>query len=525
MQASDLLSTDGNMTDSLAGTHASTITDDHSVAGASARVLSQATSTATIAARSILISGGSEATALKTAKAAAQSVLRSQFGAELGNGPKGIMRKRKIKRQAEVVSSMALISATNSVRNGSDYDLLSQTPNSGDHKRQLMHLNNYEVGSDRSWMGSSNVSRLTDSPATPSRSVLSGFSSLKSTTPRAQPSPTASIGAEMANIEEEPSIVERVLSKGVSEDDKIVRPVAIRVESQTKSTTTRASSFAASEKSEEQKQQVKRRHITSDLSQEDPIYDVSENQKQQQYDIFSESSSSDDSIEDDESRNTQYTNTTNVTNNTRQSFISRHVEPILFGFTCGAGGTACGGERDLHDDDDDGGDDDDDGGDDERALLRQSTTASATRGDALSHGSDVSSVESDELLRGLNNNSNNRDRSTRDEPDTSRNRRQKFSFRKKVAKMIRRQGKDGQNAESNSNGGNYDYRDYTSFESNHFSDTDDDEYNLADLGIEPPPSLRESRQPKATTKRNTWSRRFSNRRRRDNSDEAEISVH
>ena len=76
-----------------------------------ARLLSQATSQATIAAKSILSSGGTEKTALKTAKAAAQGVLMGNEK-DLGNGPKGMLRRRKIKQQAEVIASMALVSAS-----------------------------------------------------------------------------------------------------------------------------------------------------------------------------------------------------------------------------------------------------------------------------------------------------------------------------------------------------------------------------------------------------------------------------
>ena len=91
---------------------------------AEAELISKATQTAIIAARSILMSGGTEESALKTAKAAAESVLnpaasdcdtvsgRSALGSAFGG------RKRKAKRQAEVVASMALMSATSLHANG-----------------------------------------------------------------------------------------------------------------------------------------------------------------------------------------------------------------------------------------------------------------------------------------------------------------------------------------------------------------------------------------------------------------------
>jgi len=104
-----------------------------------ARLLSQATSQATIAAKSILSSGGTEKTALKTAKAAAQGVLMGNEK-DLGNGPKGMLRRRKIKQQAEVIASMALVSASNSYRQGTEWDLLSNTESLMDHKLQMMQV-------------------------------------------------------------------------------------------------------------------------------------------------------------------------------------------------------------------------------------------------------------------------------------------------------------------------------------------------------------------------------------------------
>jgi hypothetical protein len=110
-----------------------------SVKADEAYLLSQATTTAMIAARSILMAGGTEETALKTAKAAAQSVLNPGVVADADSGISGrsnnFLRRRKAKRQAEVVASMALISATaniQSMANG-DWETMSvssasQTP-------------------------------------------------------------------------------------------------------------------------------------------------------------------------------------------------------------------------------------------------------------------------------------------------------------------------------------------------------------------------------------------------------------
>ncbi|KAL3912604.1 MAG: hypothetical protein SGARI_001071 [Bacillariaceae sp.] len=102
-----------------------------------AELISKATQTAIVAARSILMSGGTEEVALKTAKAAAESVLnpqasdndtvsgRSTVGSVFGG------RKRKAKRQAEVVASMALMSASSGIRHsGSSMDIMTHSSSS-----------------------------------------------------------------------------------------------------------------------------------------------------------------------------------------------------------------------------------------------------------------------------------------------------------------------------------------------------------------------------------------------------------
>lgn len=82
-----------------------------------ARLLSKANDQAAIAARSILMSGGTEQTAVKTARAAAEAVLQSYYDSNsVTIGPKEWFVKRKIKKQAEVVGSMALVTAANSVK-------------------------------------------------------------------------------------------------------------------------------------------------------------------------------------------------------------------------------------------------------------------------------------------------------------------------------------------------------------------------------------------------------------------------
>mmetsp|Transcript_7834 Transcript_7834/g.11266 ORF Transcript_7834/g.11266 Transcript_7834/m.11266 type:complete len:603 (-) Transcript_7834:180-1988(-) len=104
---------------SLSPSHCSTAGD--SKVCNDAFLLSQATAAATIAAKSILEVGGSEETALKTAKAAAKATLKSEAdgGGSVSSGSiksgssfiKNKMSSNKAKRQAEVVASMALIHA------------------------------------------------------------------------------------------------------------------------------------------------------------------------------------------------------------------------------------------------------------------------------------------------------------------------------------------------------------------------------------------------------------------------------
>lgn len=84
-----------------------------------AYLLSQATSQAMIAARSIVLSGGSQETALCTAKAAANSILVPNIADSdtLAEGGLRFLSRRKSKRQASIVASMALLSVNNSLRN------------------------------------------------------------------------------------------------------------------------------------------------------------------------------------------------------------------------------------------------------------------------------------------------------------------------------------------------------------------------------------------------------------------------
>jgi hypothetical protein len=85
-----------------------------------AEVISRATSQAISAARSILLSGGTQASALFTATAAAQSVLipKSIAGEKppLVPSGKGFFGRRKNMRQAEVIASVALVTVNSALR-------------------------------------------------------------------------------------------------------------------------------------------------------------------------------------------------------------------------------------------------------------------------------------------------------------------------------------------------------------------------------------------------------------------------
>lgn len=106
------------------------------MATADAIAVSQATAQAAQAAKAILNAGGSELTALKTAKAAAVSALMPDSPHDdMSHGiGSSFLRRRKLKRQADVVASMALASAMAGTTPGpkqgavfSDWDQESRT--------------------------------------------------------------------------------------------------------------------------------------------------------------------------------------------------------------------------------------------------------------------------------------------------------------------------------------------------------------------------------------------------------------
>lgn len=125
-------------------------------------LISQATAQAVEAARAILNAGGSEMTALKTAKAAAISALmpevdsRDESASGIGSS---FLRRRKLKRHAEVVASMALASAmaNGGCKAGANAvtDWEKQLTNDPTHSVTLSSSSKGSKGSER--QGSSNL--------------------------------------------------------------------------------------------------------------------------------------------------------------------------------------------------------------------------------------------------------------------------------------------------------------------------------------------------------------------------------
>lgn len=100
-----------------------------------AELIAMATTQARAAAQSILLTGGSQAAALSTAKAAAKSVLLPAKEDGTGKPPIGSTRnsnfrnRRKNRQQAEIIASMALVSANETLEYGSiGQDMITMTP-------------------------------------------------------------------------------------------------------------------------------------------------------------------------------------------------------------------------------------------------------------------------------------------------------------------------------------------------------------------------------------------------------------
>jgi hypothetical protein len=174
-----------------------------------AGLLANATAQATIAARSIMVSGGTEGTALKTAKAAAQSVLLTHHEKLIGSGPKGFVTRRKIKKQADIIASMAIVSAFNSIHN-------NQWGNN------LVESKSYLVTCD----SPSAVSTTFD---TPRRDPEAHLKTASASTRNSQKSQQLLPTTKEESINQEDRSDFNVVSQETSPED-FVRPVAIRVE-------------------------------------------------------------------------------------------------------------------------------------------------------------------------------------------------------------------------------------------------------------------------------------------------------
>lgn len=80
-----------------------------------AELIAHATSQAIIAAKSIMLSGGTQSTALPTAKAAALAILAPKSGSHMV-GSSSFLGRRKAKKQAIIIASMAVGSVKNAIQ-------------------------------------------------------------------------------------------------------------------------------------------------------------------------------------------------------------------------------------------------------------------------------------------------------------------------------------------------------------------------------------------------------------------------
>lgn len=245
-----------------------------------ARLLSQATSTATMAARSVLEAGGSEATALKTARAAAKSILNLEDDTTTQSSGFHVFRRRRSRRQAEVVASMALVSATNAVRHHSEWDILSGSQTSKDLQARTLQTQHdmRKLGTPgTSVMGytptsSSQVSRVP--PESPSLFSL-GTSSLGR--------PPVVPGMQRSSIQTEPTIIgisAATSTKGsrsngngsVFTDDDSDKPSSIRVPANPSNTAESSTTPEETSCKDTPRRSYLSKIMAEQLSADDPIY-------------------------------------------------------------------------------------------------------------------------------------------------------------------------------------------------------------------------------------------------------------
>jgi hypothetical protein len=351
-------STNGSVRLGRNGTGGSTKADE-------AFLLSQATTTAMIAARSILMSGGTEETALKTAKAAAQSVLNP--GAADADSVSGksntFLRRRKAKRQAEVVASMALMSATSNARatGGVDWETVSNT--SGGHNsyppRTMMPSHHNNMNQFNGY-AQNITTRSQDDP-----SVLSGSTKTNHTGhthERERNHPNYMLPPKPPTPwrvqKEQPSFEESKPSKPSKEVSPVPRQPSF---------STRAPPACdpvplvrgASERTEISKQieqvQSRRKNLQATHQDEDSFGNNSADSNKDQESVvrsLNEGSSSCSSEEpeqaDDESLDSMGTEDESVqprsstTADMKKDFIKNHLDPVLFSFTNAFNAFSCG---------------------------------------------------------------------------------------------------------------------------------------------------------------------------------------
>lgn len=264
-----------------------------------ARILSNATSVATAAARSVLYSGGSEAAALKTARAAAQSIIASEYPEDMkGSGPKSMMKKRKVKQQADVLASMALHAAANNnaawddisagvgtTTTAANTSIISHSQFQAQEQQRRMDMLQLQRQSivspsaaSRTSASTYSFSRIMDSdrgfasntPVTPSNN-----SSTMAGAPKT-PSAARGMGAPLPMHREEQLLA---ATKSPTPSEDIKKKVAIRVESTKteaaehadKAAATLAAS-ASSEDSHEEKSSNVSNTVETEKVEDDPIY-------------------------------------------------------------------------------------------------------------------------------------------------------------------------------------------------------------------------------------------------------------
>ena len=296
----------------------SKMSSGHDVSG-EAYLISQATSTAVIAARSILMSGGSEETALKTAKAAAQAVLNPKGVSDndtVTGKSMNFLRRRKAKRQADVVASMALMSATSGV----DWEMMSTAGQS----------HNFHGGPD---MFPSNVA-FNNHAKIDETSVLSGS--------QPQRSPKRSFLPPRAPQKSESNNFERRPPRGPPKHDG-------KSQKHKKQSPTRKHTPPVKDKRTRQIESSMKKNIAESVEDEDPIYASASNEEDQQHAINSIYIPSSSSGDDEETVDTLTTNGDHTSDRHRlaaalqgNDFIKDHLDPVLTSFTNAFNAFTCG---------------------------------------------------------------------------------------------------------------------------------------------------------------------------------------